>query len=46
LGVDVEDEVLDSIALFRRVEMFYLEIALVEAMREEDPPGDTPKRYG
>lgn len=32
LGVDVENEVLDSIALFRRAEVFYLEVALVEAM--------------
>ncbi|MCE4610666.1 MAG: hypothetical protein F7B17_01685, partial [Desulfurococcales archaeon] len=32
LGVEVEEEVVDSIALFRRVEVLYLEIAVVEAM--------------
>ena len=32
LGVEVEEEVIDSIPLFRRVEVLYLEIAVVEAM--------------
>ncbi len=32
LGVNVEEEVLASIALFRRIEVLYLEIAIVEAM--------------
>ena len=32
LGVDVEEEVYDAIRLFRRVEVFYLEVSLLEAL--------------
>ncbi len=32
LGIDVEEEVLEAISLFRRVEIYYLEIGLLEAI--------------
>jgi len=32
LGVEVEEGVLNAISLFRKVEVFYLELSLVEAM--------------
>ncbi len=32
LGIDVEEEVIETIALFRHIEVYYLEIGLLEAM--------------
>ncbi len=32
LGIDVEEEVIEAIRLFKRIEVYYLEIGLLEAM--------------